>query len=152
MSIMNICSFWVIPGSNSYSVGCRESISLKSSNRMIFKFSIVWLFVSYAPDSNSDTPLFSGLSGKKMALLVGIIVAGGFFGIQAMFGFPIKDLIRKDVTNEVKVITKAEGTCVVEASDHQTRGIPHCPYNVGDRLIVTFRQGTAPIEKTQLKN
>jgi hypothetical protein len=121
-------------------------------NRMIFKFSIVWLFVSYAPDSNSDTPLFSGLSGKKMALLVGIIIAGGFFGIQAMFGFPIKDLIRKDVTNEVKVITKAEGTCVVEASDHQPRGIPHCPYNVGDRLIVTFRQGTAPIEKAQLKN
>ena len=129
----------------------RRKHSVKSSTRMIFKFSIVWLFVSYAPDSNSDTPLFSTLSGKKMALLVGIIVAGGFFGVQAMFGFPIKDLIRNDVTNEVKVITKAEGTCVVEASDHQPRGIPHCPYNVGDRLIVTFRHGTAPIEKAQLK-
>ncbi len=128
MSIMNICSLWVIRCSNSYSIACRERINLKSSNRMFFKFSVVWLFVSYAPDSKSDTPLFSGLSGKKMALLVGIIVAGGFFGIQAMFGFPIKDLIRKDVTNEVKVITKAEGTCVVEASDHQPRGIPHCPY------------------------
>jgi hypothetical protein len=58
---------------------------------MIFKFSIVWLFVSYAPDSNSHTPLFCGLSGKKMALLVGNIIAGGFFGFQAMFGIPVKD-------------------------------------------------------------
>jgi hypothetical protein len=106
MSIMNICSIWVIPGSNSYSLSCRESTSLKSGNRMIFKFSIVWLLVSYAPDSNSDTPIFSGLSGKKMALLVDIIIAGGFFGIQAMFGFPIKDLIRKDVRTRLKSLPR----------------------------------------------
>jgi len=45
--------------------------------------------MSYASDSDPDTPLFSRLSGKKMALLVGIVIAGGFFGILAMFGFPI---------------------------------------------------------------
>ncbi len=109
------------------------------------------LIVSYASDSDPDTPLFSRLSGKKMALLVGIVIAGAFFGIQAMFGFPIKDLVRKHVTVEAKVVTKAEGTCVVQASDNEPRGIPHCPYNVGDTLIVTFKQGTAPIEKAELK-
>lgn len=88
---------------------------------MILRFLIVRLFVSYAPDSKSDTSLFSTLSGKKTALLVGIIVAAGFFGAQAMFSFHIKDLIRYDVANGVKVITKGEGTCVVEASDHQPR-------------------------------
>ena len=103
------------------------------------------LIVSYASDSDPDTPLFSRLSGKKMALLVGIVIAGAFFGIQAMFGFPIKYLVRKDVTVEAKVVTKAE------ASDNEPRGIPHCPYNVGDTLIVTFKQGTAPIEKAELK-
>ncbi len=69
-----------------------------------------------------------------------------------MFGFPIKDLVRKDVTVEAKVVTKAEGTRVVLASDNQPIGIPHRPYNVGNTLIVTFKQGTAPIEKVQLKN
>jgi hypothetical protein len=82
-----------------------------------------------------------------MALLVGIVITGGFFGIQVMFGFPIKDLVRKDVTVEARVVTKAEGPCVVQASDNQLRGIPHFPYNVGDILIVIFKQGTAPIEK-----
>jgi hypothetical protein len=108
--------------------------------------------VSYALYSDPDAPLFSRSSGKKMALPVGIVIAGGFFGIQAMFGFPIKDLVRKDVTVEARVVTEAEGTCVVQASDNQPRGIPHCPYNVGDTLIITFKQGTAPIEKAQLKN
>lgn len=37
-----------------------------------------------------------------MALFVAIIIIGGFFGVQAMFGFPIKDLIRSDVTDPGK--------------------------------------------------
>ena len=88
----------------------------------------------------------------KMALLVGVVITGAFFRIQAMFGFPIKDLVRKDVTLDAKVVTKVGGTCVVQASDNQPRGIPHCQYNVGDNLIVTFKQGVAPIQKAQLKN
>jgi len=63
----------------------------------------------------------------KMALLVGVVITGAFFRIQTIFGFPIKDLVRKDVTIEDKVVTKAEGTCVVQASDNQLRGIRHCP-------------------------
>ncbi len=62
-----------------------------------------------------------------MVLLVVVIIIGAFFGVQAMFGFPIKDLIRGDVTDQEKVVTKAAGTCVVIGSDQHPRGIPACP-------------------------
>jgi hypothetical protein len=93
------------------------------------------------------------MSGKELGIIIIIAIIGGFFAVQAMFGFPIKDLIRKEVTEEAKVVLKdQEGTCVVEGSDHQPRGIPNCPYKIGDILIVTFRQGTAPIEKYYIKS
>jgi hypothetical protein len=92
------------------------------------------------------------MSGKKMALLVVIIIIGAFFGVQAMFGFPIKDLARADVTDQEKVVTKSGSTCVVIGSDQHPRGIPACPYKIGDTLIITYKQGTASVEKYQLKN
>jgi hypothetical protein len=107
--------------------------------------------VSSEPEGNDNTGLFSTIPGKKMALLVALVVIGGFFGVQAMFGFPIKDLFRSDVTDQVKVVTKSEGTCVVIGSDQHPRGIPNCPFRVGDTLIITYKQGTALVEKYQLK-
>lgn len=99
------------------------------------------------PETDSDSGIFSSIPGKKMAALVAIVIIGGFLGVQAMFGFPIKDLIRNDVTEQAKVVTKSEGTCVVIGSDQHPRGIANCPYKVGDILVITFKQGTAPIEK-----
>jgi hypothetical protein len=107
--------------------------------------------VSSEPERDDNTGLFSTIPGKKMALFVALIIIGGFFGVQAMFGFPIKDLIRSDVTEKVNVVTKSEGTCVVIGSDQHPRGIPDCPFKVGDTLIITYKQGTAPVEKYQLK-
>jgi len=66
-------------------------------------------------------------------------------------GFPIKDVIRGDVTNQQKVVTKSEGTCVVIGPDQHPRGIPNCPFKVGDTLIITYKQGEASVEKYQLK-
>ncbi|MFZ0897071.1 MAG: hypothetical protein WAZ77_21425 [Candidatus Nitrosopolaris sp.] len=77
---------------------------------------------------------------------------GVFFGVQAMFGFPIKDLIRSDITDQVKVVIKSEGTCVVIGSDQHPRAIPDCQYQIGDTLIITYKQGMAAVEKYQLKN
>jgi len=103
-------------------------------------------------NSDSDPPIYSGMPGKKLGILLGVIALGSFIAVQAMFGFPIKDLLRNEVTEESKVVIKdQQGTCIVEASDHQPRAIPNCPYNVGDTLIVTFKKGTAPIEKYYLK-
>ena len=108
--------------------------------------------MSYEPDADARTGSFFNMPGKKMALLVVIIIIGGFFGVQAMFGFPIKDLIRSDVTDQAKVVTKSEGTCVVIGSDQHPRGIPDCPYKIGDTLIIIYKQGMASVEKYQLKH
>jgi len=108
--------------------------------------------MSYEPDSDVNTGLFSSMTGKKMALLVVIIIIGGFFGVQAMFGFPLKDLIRSEVTDQAKVVTKSEGTCVVIGSDQHPRGIPDCQYKIGDTLIITYKQGMASVDKYQLKS
>ncbi|MFL6315738.1 MAG: hypothetical protein ACJ72U_06835 [Nitrososphaeraceae archaeon] len=62
------------------------------------------------------------MSGKKLAILTVIVGLGAFIAVQAIFGFPIKDLIRKSVTDEAKAVTKDQrGTCVVEPSDHRPR-------------------------------
>jgi hypothetical protein len=89
----------------------------------------------------------------KTIYLAILIIIGAIFGVQALFGFPLKDLIRKEVTDEAKVVIKDDhGICIVEASDRQPRSIPNCQYKVGDILVVTFKEGTAPIERYHLKS
>jgi len=103
-------------------------------------------------DSDSNTSVFQRISSKELAIIVIITIIGGFFGVQAMFGFPINDIFRKEITEETKIILKdKQGTCVIEASDQRPRAIPNCPYNIGDTLIVTYKQGTASIEKYHIK-
>jgi hypothetical protein len=103
-------------------------------------------------DSYSSSSVLSNMSGKKLAVIVIVVLAGAFFGIQAIFGFPIKDVFRPDITDQAKVVIKDNsGTCVVEPSDKQPRSIPNCPYKVGDTLSVTFKEGTEHIEKYALK-
>ena len=104
-------------------------------------------------DFDSDSSAFAGMSGKKLAVLAIIIFIGAFFGLQALFGFPLKDLIRREITEEARVVIKDnQGNCVIEVSDNQPRSIPDCPYKVGDTLIVTLKEGTMPIEKHRLKS
>jgi hypothetical protein len=101
----------------------------------------------------SSSSMFSKMSGRKLAAVAILIVIGAIFGVQALFGFPLKDLIRKEVTSEAKVVVKDDHeTCIVEASDREPRSIPNCPYKVGDTLVVTFKERTAPIEKYHLKS
>ena len=105
-------------------------------------------------DSDSYSSIFSKMSGKKLAALAIVIIIGAIFAVQALFGFPLRDLIKKEVTDEAKVVIKDDdhGTCIVEASDRQPRSIPNCPYKIGDTLVVTFKEGTEPIEKYHLKS
>ncbi len=63
----------------------------------------------------------------------------------------IGDLIRSDITDQAKVVTKSEGTCGVIGSDQNPRGIPDCPYKIVDTLAITYKQGMASFEKYQLK-
>ena len=104
-------------------------------------------------DPERDSSIFSRMSGKEFGIMVVIALIGGFFAVQAIFGFPIKDIIiRKEITEEAKIVLKDnQGTCIVEASDQEPRTISNCPYNIGDKLIITFKQGTVPIQKYHLK-
>ncbi len=105
-------------------------------------------------DFNSHpSSFFSQISGKKLAALAIVVIVAAIFGFQAMVGFPLKDLFRKEITTEAKVVIKDNhSTCIVEASDHEPRSIPNCPYKKGDTLIVTYKDRTMPIEKYHLKS
>ncbi len=97
--------------------------------------------------------MFSKITGKKLALLVTLISIGAFLAVQAMFGFPIKDLFRADVTDDEAVIIKndLQKTCVVEGPEHQPRVITKCSYKKGDKIVVSYKQGTSSISSHHLK-
>ena len=82
-------------------------------------------------------------STKKLVLVFGMIVVGVFF-ILGVFVFPIKNLIKDEITSEVRIINKNNGICVVDTSDHP-RGITQCPYQVGDTIIVKYKEGLSEI-------
>ena len=95
----------------------------------------------------SSTP--SEPSTKKLILIFGIIAIGAFI-ILSIFVFPIKNLIREEITAEVKILSKNDGICVVDTADHP-RGISECPYKVGDMVIVKYKEGTSDIISHDLK-
>lgn len=95
----------------------------------------------------SSTP--SEPSTKKLVLIFGIIAISVFI-ILSIFVFPIKNLIRDEITAEVKILSKNDGICVVDTADHP-RGINECPYNTGDNVLVKYKEGTSDIISHELK-
>jgi hypothetical protein len=85
----------------------------------------------------------SGMSGRKMAALFGLFAFAAFL-VLALFVFPIKNLIRDNMTETVPVVIKQDGLCVVETSDHP-RTISSCEYDIGDLIKVTYKQGMSAI-------
>ncbi len=95
----------------------------------------------------SSTP--SEPSTKKLVLIFGIIAIGAFI-ILSIFVFPIKNLIRDEITADVKIVSKNDGICVVDTADHP-RGINECPYKTGDNVLVKYKEGTSDIISHELK-
>jgi hypothetical protein len=95
----------------------------------------------------SSTP--SEPSTKKLVLIFGIIAIGAFI-VLSIFVFPIKNLIRDEITAEVKILSKNDGICVVDTADHP-RGINECPYKTGDNVLVKYKEGTSDIISHELK-
>ena len=61
--------------------------------------------------------------GRKMLIYAGIAIAGIFFGLQAMFGFPLFKSFESDSVSDARVVIKdSSGTCVLEASDKIPKG------------------------------
>ena len=100
-------------------------------------------------DEISPTSDDNGLSMKHIKLIF-IIAIVGIFLLFALFITPIQNLIREPVTEEVTVITKSDGECVVDSKDHP-RSIVNCDYEVGDKLDITYVQGTVPITSHKKK-
>lgn len=99
----------------------------------------------------SDSSEFERMSTKKLAILFGLAFAGAIFLIQMIQGFPIAAYFKPNVTDEAKVVIKDGSTCIVEPSDGYPRDIQDCPYNVGDTLVVSYKQGGKPIDSHRLK-
>ena len=95
----------------------------------------------------SSTP--SEPSTKKLVLIFGIIAIGAFI-VLSIFVFPIKNLIRDEITAEVKILSKNDGICVVDTADHP-RGINECPYKTGDNVLLKYKEGTSDIISHELK-
>ena len=85
-----------------------------------------------------------GISNRQLALIFGISIVGIFI-VFALFIFPIQNLFRESITEQVTIISKSDGECVVNSQDHP-RGISNCNYDLGDKLQITYKYGTAPIE------
>jgi hypothetical protein len=104
--------------------------------------------VSYGSD---DTSEFGRMSTKKLAILFGLAFFGAFMVIQMVQGFPLAELFtRQTVTEEVNVDIKEGNICVVEPTDRQPKRIENCPYNLNDRLIVSYYEGSTTIESHRL--
>ena len=85
-----------------------------------------------------------GISNKQLALIFGLGITGIFL-VFAIFIFPIQNLFRESVTEQAIVVSKGDGECVVDSQDHP-RSIPNCNYDVGDKVQITYKYGTALIE------
>jgi hypothetical protein len=91
------------------------------------------------------------MSTKKLAILFGLAFFGAFMVIQMIQGFPLAALIsRHTVTEEVVVEIKEAGVCVVEPSDRQPKRIENCPYDLQDRIIISFYEGSTKVESHSL--
>ncbi|HZB18083.1 MAG TPA: hypothetical protein VE445_13030 [Nitrososphaeraceae archaeon] len=102
--------------------------------------------MGYGFDSSDQ----QGIAGKKLVIIFVLAIIGAIFFVQFLFGFPLKELVRENVKEEAKVITKNDSICVIETSDHP-RTISDCKYQIGDLLTVTYKNGTEPIEKHELR-
>ena len=100
---------------------------------------------------DSDQSEFARMSTKKLAILFGLAFFGAFMFIQMIQGFPLKDIfLKQEITEQVQIGIKQAGTCVVTPSDKEPREIHDCPYNIGDKLIITYAKGRAPIDSYKL--
>jgi hypothetical protein len=99
-------------------------------------------FFDYDISSRSDS-----ISPKRLILLFSIAVIGVFV-FFALFVFPIQNLFRESISEQVTVISKSDGICVIDSQDHP-RSISPCNYNLGDKLRITYKAGMVPIETHQ---
>jgi hypothetical protein len=91
-----------------------------------------------------------GISTKWLLVYFGVAVVG-LFVFFSTFVFPIKNLFRDQVSEHVTVISKGDNICVVDSKDHP-RSISNCSYNIGDKLLIKYKQGVFQIDSHAKEN
>jgi hypothetical protein len=118
-----------------------------NTNRIYFLHALYYcaLYCCYTMEFGFDpSNQQQGISGKKLIINSALAIIGAFF-IPISIWFSLNDLIRENVTEEAKVTSKNDSVCVIETSDHP-RTISNCKYHLDYLLIVTYKNGTQPIE------
>ena len=71
-----------------------SKIQLMEANNMIgFKFlplHILYMGYDSGFDSDSDTSIFSRMSGKELGIIIIIAIIGGFFAVQVCLAFQLR--------------------------------------------------------------
>ena len=60
------------------------------------------------------------------------VVIVGIFLVFALFITPIQNLFPETITEQVTIISKSDGECVVNSQDHPI-AISNCNYDIGDK-------------------
>jgi hypothetical protein len=84
--------------------------------------------------------------GKRMLIYAAIAIVGIFFGLQAIFGFPLFKSFESDSVSDARVVIKdVNGNCVLEASDKIPRVLSNCLYDKEDTVSITYKKGAPDI-------
>ena len=83
------------------------------------------------------------LSPKILAVF---FVIAGIVVVFMLMGGSLTQLFSGSIEEAVSVQIKQGNTCVVEASDGVPRSIDNCPYEIGDNLTISYKQGIPGIE------
>lgn len=86
------------------------------------------------------------LSPKIMAVL---FIALGVVVVFLLMGGSLQQLLSSSIQETVSVQIKQNKLCIVEASDGIPRTIENCPFDVGDNVTITYKQGLPTIEGFQ---
>jgi regulatory protein YycI of two-component signal transduction system YycFG len=86
------------------------------------------------------------LSPKMIAVLFIIL---GVVVVFLLMGGSLQQLLSSSIQENVPVKIKQNNICIVEVSDRIPRSIENCPFNVGDNVTITYKQGLPAIEGFQ---
>ena len=79
-------------------------------------------------------------------IMVVLAIAAGVLIVFLISGFQIFQVLAPAITEEVPVILKQNGVCIVEASDDVPREINNCTYEQGEQIIITYKREQPPVE------
>ena len=80
------------------------------------------------------------------AVLALILIPIGVVAVFFVSGFQIFQVFSPSIEEEVTVLFKQDGACIIEASDKVPRQINNCPYEKGDQIVITFKHEQPAIE------